>query len=105
MTGNKYMTGSNAHRVPVKAKCLNELFQWCRKPVRLCCPDIYSPFHFRAIRSIKYKDGDNRQGQDTTETVEEDAECRIFTCSGAKSQPNLDRCLRFIHPNTKQMNK
>ena len=39
--------------------------------MRLCCLDIYSPLQLWPIRSIEDKDGDNREGQETTKAVED----------------------------------
>jgi hypothetical protein len=72
----------------------------------LPCLDIDSPLHFRAIRTIKDEDRNDRQGQEPTETVEEDANCWVFASSGASSRLDVtNRHLSLVHPDTEKMSE
>ena len=93
----------SAYHIPEKTECFNELLEWRRKPMWPLCFDIDSPLYFRAIRTIKNEDGNDGQGQELTETVEEGANCRVFASSGALSRLNVNRHLSPIHPNTKKI--
>lgn len=71
----------------------------------LPCLNIESSLHFRAIRTIKDEDGNDGQGQEPTETVEEDANCWVFASSGASSRLNVNCRLSLIHPDTEEMSE
>jgi hypothetical protein len=64
-----------------------------------------SSLYFWAIGTIKYKDGNDGQGQEPTETVEEDANCWVFASSGASSWLNVNRRLSLIHPDTEELSE
>ena len=93
----------SAYHIPEKTEHFNELLEWRRKPMWPLCFDIDSPLYFRAIRTIKNEDGNDGQGQEPTETVEEGANCRVFASSGALSRLNINHRLSLIHPNTKKI--
>jgi len=67
--------------------------------------DIDTSLHFRAVRTIKDEDGNDGQGQEPTETVEEDANCRVFASSGASSRLNVNRNLSLVHPDTEEISE
>lgn len=96
---------NEAYHIPEKTEHLDELLEWRRKPMWLPCLDVDSPLHIRAIRTIEDEDRNDGQGQEPTETVEEDANCRVFASSGASSRLNVSRHLSLIHPDTEEISE
>ena len=96
-------TWSNTYYIPEKAEHLNELLEWWGKPMWLPRLDIDPPLHLWAVRIIKDKNRNNGQGQQMTETVEENLNCWVFASLGTSSRLNVDCHLGLIHPNTVEM--